>query len=78
MRTYFVSRTILFSVLLGMCATGYSQPRATQDLAPHTFAFALIGDLGYLPEQEPWLANLLTELNQTPLAFVVHVGDFGS
>ena len=78
MTTYLVFRALLFSVVLGMCATGYSQPRTTQDPSPRTFAFALIGDLGYLPEQEPWLANLLTELNQTPLAFVVHVGDLGA
>jgi hypothetical protein len=78
MTTYCMFRALLFSVVLGVCATGYSQPRATQDPSPRTFAFALIGDLGYLPEQEPWLANLLTELNQTPLAFVVHVGDLGA
>ena len=53
MRTYFVFRALLCSVLLGMCATGHSQPRATEDPAPRTFAFALIGDLAYLPEQEP-------------------------
>src|SRR5262249_9581074 len=78
MTTYFMFRALLFSVLLGVCATGYSQPLATQDASPRTFVFALIGDLGYLPVQEPWLANLLTELNQTPLAFVVHVGDLGA
>jgi hypothetical protein len=40
--------------------------------------FALIGDLAYRPQEEPWLANLLRELNSVPLAFVVHVGDLGS
>ena len=78
MTTYFVFRAILFSVILGVCATGHSQPRVTPDPSQRSFTFALIGDLAYRPEQEPWLEHLLTELQQTPLAFVVHVGDLGT
>ena len=42
------------------------------------FSFALIGDLGYTPAQEPMVDNLMRELNTEPLAFVVHDGDLGS
>jgi hypothetical protein len=43
------------------------------------FTFALIGDLGYVPSEEPWLENVLTELNKdSALSFVVHVGDLSS
>jgi hypothetical protein len=74
----FVLSAAFLGVLLGWCTTGHSQPLATPSPAPQSFAFALIGDLGYRPEHEPWLENVLTELNQTPLAFVVHVGDLGA
>jgi len=78
MTKYFVLRAVFLGVLLGVCTTGYSQLRTTQDPSPLSFVFALIGDLGYRPEEEPWVENLLIELNQTPLAFVVHVGDLGA
>lgn len=43
------------------------------------FTFALIGDLGYVPSEEPWLVNVLTELDKdSALSFVVHVGDLSS
>jgi hypothetical protein len=42
---------------------------------PRRFAFGVIGDLPYNPEQEVQFSNLLHELNDTNLAFVVHVGD---
>ncbi|HSU77382.1 MAG TPA: hypothetical protein VLI89_09930, partial [Burkholderiales bacterium] len=42
------------------------------------FSFALIGDLGYTPAQEPLVDNVLREINATPLAFVAHDGDLGS
>ena len=69
MTTSSVFRAVLFSVFLGVCATGHSQPRVTPDPSPRSFTFALIGDLAYRPEQEPWLENLLTELQQTPLGY---------
>src|SRR6266566_4101503 len=41
------------------------------------FTFALIGDLGYVPSEEPWLENVFTELSKdTALSFVVHVRSF--
>lgn len=42
------------------------------------FSFGLFGDLAYSAAEEPLLANVLTDLDRTQLAFVVHVGDLGS
>ncbi|MBX9774510.1 MAG: hypothetical protein K2Y71_08855 [Xanthobacteraceae bacterium] len=40
------------------------------------FTFALIGDMAYYEEQEPWLANVHAEISKEPsMAFVAHVGD---
>src|SRR5260370_40480105 len=39
------------------------------------FEFALIGDMPYDARQEKEFANLMTELDATELAFVVHDGD---
>jgi hypothetical protein len=49
-----------------------------QPSAPQRFNFGLIGDLAYSQEEEPRLENVLADLDRTPLAFVVHVGDLGS
>ena len=47
--------------------------------APAGFTFAVIGDLGYTPEEQPMTDNLHAALNATPgLAFVVHVGDLSA
>jgi len=44
-----------------------------------SFSFALIGDLGYTPQEEPWTANVFADLNRhSALAFVVHLGDLSS
>ena len=44
-----------------------------------SFTFGLFGDLGYVPSEEPWLANVLADLNRDPaLSFTVHVGDLSS
>lgn len=41
--------------------------------------FALVGDLGYSPEEEPGVDNILADLNRNiSLAFVVHVGDLSA
>ena len=43
------------------------------------FTFALFGDLGYVPSEEPWLENVLADLSKdSALSFVVHVGDLSS
>lgn len=45
---------------------------------PSHFRIGLIGDLAYVPEREPQLANVLEDLDKAELTFVVHVGDLGS
>ena len=74
----FVLNAVLLALFLGACATERSQPLAIQDPPAGGFSFAVIGCLGYRPAHEPWFENLLTELNKTTLAFVVHVGDLGA
>jgi len=59
--------TAALALLLAGCAS-----------PPSDFSFALIGDLGYTPAQEPQVDNVLREINAEPLAFVVHDGDLGS
>jgi hypothetical protein len=69
-----------FAVILGLLAAGLAAATGiarAQDGAPSAFTFGLFGDLAYLPAEEPLLANVLADLDRTPLAFVVHVGDLG-
>lgn len=49
-----------------------------QSRAQTATTFALIGDLGYRPPEEPLLQNVLDDINKTSQAFVVHVGDLSS
>ncbi|NCJ08435.1 hypothetical protein GS597_18360 [Synechococcales cyanobacterium C] len=42
------------------------------------FEFALIGDLPYTPEQAQQFQRLITDVNQTQAAFVIHDGDIKS
>jgi hypothetical protein len=75
---YLALRAVFLGVLVSGCAIDRSQIPAIQDASVGGFTFALIGCAGYDPAQEQLLDNLLTDLNKTPLAFVVHVGDLGS
>jgi hypothetical protein len=72
------------AALVGVCAlslvaarliTHAQNPASGQ---PAAFAFGLFGDLAYSAAEEPLLTNVLADLDRTPLAFVVHVGDLGS
>jgi hypothetical protein len=66
---------VLGAVLIGISFVG-APPAQGQAPTPQRFTFALIGDLGYYAEQEPWVENVLADLNRNAgLAFVVHVGD---
>jgi hypothetical protein len=56
----------------------YSAPSAIHAARQGSFDFALIGDLGYGPDEEQPYANVLDELNAAPLAFVAHNGDLGN
>ncbi len=65
---------ILAALLVGGGGRAGLAARATS--AAPVFEFALIGDLGYDEEQDPWFLNVLDDLNATPdLAFVIHDGD---
>jgi hypothetical protein len=62
-----------FTVTLALIAATSLQCQA-QALAK----FALIGDLGYRPPEEPQMQKVLDEINNMALTFVVHVGDLSS
>jgi hypothetical protein len=68
------------AVVLGFLVTAPTPARSQVPASPASgFTFALIGDLGYFPQEEPWVDNVLADLNRdTTLAFVVHVGDLSS
>ena len=49
---------------------------ASQTDIKETFSFAVIGDVGYFPQEEAGVDNLFADLNsEKSLAFVIHVGD---
>jgi hypothetical protein len=60
------------TILLSGVVTSQSQ----EPPKPSRFEIGLIGDLPYSDDQVPKFSNLLQELNNANLAFVVHVGDF--
>ena len=62
-----------FAIVLALCATG-----PAPSLAQTSVKLALIGDLGYRPQEEPSTQNVLDDINKATLAFVVHVGDLSS
>ena len=63
------------SVAVAVMATFAAAPSRTQS-QPQGFTFALIGDLGYYEEHEPWVTNVHAEIaKDANLSFVVHVGD---
>lgn len=54
-------------------ATGWSQAQS-----PARFSFAIVGDAPYNAREEGLFAQMLDEINQENVAFVVHVGDIKS
>ena len=74
---YITLGAFCLSVFFSGCTTERGEPLTFKEPAPTSVTFAVIGCVGYTPNQEPSLENLLTELNKTPLAFVVHLGDLG-
>lgn len=80
-KRYFVV-VLLSALLIGVASLVNAQPAnqrpAPPRVASSTFEFGLIGDLPYTPEQEAKFPNLIADLNQAELAFVVHDGDFKS
>ncbi len=49
---------------------------AAQPPSPPAFAFGVMGDTPYNEREEPHFVQLIERMNEAPLAFVVHVGDF--
>jgi hypothetical protein len=63
-------------VVAGIIALGIAiAPLQTQS-QPQVFSFALLGDLGYYAEHEPWVDNAFADVaKDQSLSFVAHVGD---
>ena len=61
------------SILLAVLIAG-----AARAADGDAFSFALIGDLGYRPDQEPMVERVFAGLATERLSFVVHDGDLGS
>jgi hypothetical protein len=62
-----------FATALALCAL-----LPLQSQAQTANKFALIGDLGYRPTEEPLVQNVLDDINKASLDFVVHLGDLSS
>jgi hypothetical protein len=68
------------AAVLSVAFVGYSalSPQPAQSQA-QGFTFALIGDLGYVPSEQPWTENVFSEIaRDSALSFVVHDGDLSS
>ena len=64
------------SLLIG--SLGAATAAGAQDISASPFTFGLFCDLAYSAAEEPLMANVLSDLNRMPFAFVAHVGDLGS
>jgi hypothetical protein len=68
---------VIGAVLSGCSAIGPIPDRGTGQTGRITFA--VIGDLGYTPQEEPGVDNVFVDLNRdSSLAFVAHVGDLSA
>src|SRR5436309_6142162 len=74
------ARVCLFATLLALATGIVAFPRAgTAQQGQPPFEFAVIGDLGYDPDEEPLFSNVMADLDAVPtLAFVVHDGDLST
>src|SRR6476661_3158588 len=71
-----MGRVRFVAVLLALIFSGCASISGSESgPGPSTFTFALIGDLAYVPQQEPAMDNVLSDISAAPLEFVVHVGD---
>lgn len=71
-----VAAVVLATLLLG---AGLSATDAQANGPRGRLTFALIGDLPYVPEQEPALDRLIAEINADPrVRFTIHDGDIKS
>jgi hypothetical protein len=70
-RSAFIAAVAALSI--GLIGNSVLRPLPAQSQA-QGFTFALIGDLAYYPQHEPWLENVYAEISSDrALAFVAHV-----
>lgn len=71
------ARRLLAGLALLAAAAGCAgaRPAGEGAAAPAGFAFGVIGDAPYLPEEVERVAAAVAAMNRAELAFVVHVGD---
>lgn len=77
-RWHFLLLGLFTTMLVGLSSLVYAHPSEKDGLEAAKFDFGLIGDLPYTSEQDAKFVNLINEINQKKLAFVVHDGDFKS
>ncbi len=72
--------TVIGALLIGCSVTGPIRERSEAPTGPpQGLTFALIGDLGYEPNEEAGVERVHADLKrEASLAFVVHVGDLSS
>lgn len=75
---HFLLLALFTTMLVGLSSLVYAHPSEKDGLESPKFDFGLIGDLPYTSEQDAKFVNLINEINQKKLAFVVHDGDFKS
>jgi len=77
MRSLIATGAAITALVIGFLVIApISVPSQSPTAQTQGFMFALIGEMGYFAEEEPWLDNVLADLNRnTSLAFVVHIGD---
>ncbi len=73
-----VSWAIVLTALCSSLLLGCSAVQPSGGGSAHEFEFGVIGDQEYDAESEAKFPNLMNDLNDSGLAFVVHVGDIGS
>ncbi|RCS59530.1 hypothetical protein [Parvibium lacunae] len=70
---------IRFAVCLTLCFLGWlTQVGAEERATPKRFSFAALGDVPYGPRDAHWTREVLREIDQEELQFVLHVGDLKS
>jgi Calcineurin-like phosphoesterase len=74
---YRMALATALSATLGFSAVASAQP-PERDRTPRKFTFALIGDQQYDAAQEAAFPNLIKDINQANVSFVVHDGDLKS
>jgi predicted phosphodiesterase len=72
----------LGSMLIGCSSTpaplDEGRTRGTKSLPAGVFEFGVVGDAPYDEEEAKIMQDLIKEMNEAPLAFVVHIGDIHS